>query len=261
MHRLGSEGPDASGSEEEDWVSGAGSHLEHQTAISAPLPAPSHATPARAFEIVRGKIMKRPANAMSLVAPSDESQPAGPPMLAGPPKLAHMMFGPRAAGAPESLLLSHMAMADACGIPPASFQRELCGLAYSAYTRLKTELADFVNHCLSSAGVSGAGEHKVLLQPLLFVRWRKDDETPLRLKVKVNTSAGKHASETTEGQQKLFVIEAGWGMCLRRICGSAASLVAITGDQPTTLTVVERNNAECIKLGIGATADAIRWRG
>lgn len=235
---------------EEDWAGADGGPLGKHVAPSSPPQAIADERPARTFDIVRGRIMKRPASALSVAAPLNEPQGADLSVLVGVPKLARFMFGPRASGAPESLLLSHQAMAHECGIPPSSFQRELCGLALSGYKRLKANVAEFVGRCLSPVGVSGVGEQKSLLQPLLFVRWRKYDETPLKLKVKIQAGKNSHACEGTEGQQKLFVIEAGWGMCFRRIQGSEAKLLAITGDQPTTLTVVEKNTAECIKKAL-----------
>lgn len=87
------------------------------------------------------------------------------------------------------------------------------------------------------------------MQPLLFVRWRKYDETPLRLKVGVRArpDGPRDIAEQTIGPQKLLVTEAGWAMCLRKTAHGASSIVTITGSQPTILQVLENSTADSLR--------------
>lgn len=260
---LGPLGAQEDSSGEEDWVAGgAAAPCSEVVSVGAPAAeAPSAMDPEPTYRIVTGRLRKRPAGVragMALAAaPCDamvaKSAASGSgTMGTSVGTLASLMYGPRTPGSRESLLMSHSALAEQCGIPMSSMQRELRGLAHSAYTTLKQNLVGFVSKVTSSMGFVGEGSQRSLLQPLLFVRWRKYDETPLKLSVPVARQQAESSEiiESTTGTQKLLVTEAGWAMCVRQIRGEESQILAVAGDHPTILQVIEKNSAECLNTAL-----------
>ena len=79
---------------------------------------------------------------------------------------------------------------------------------------------------------------QVLTQPLLFIRWRKYDETPskrLQVPVLVSGTDLDATMEMGDGPQKVLVTEAGWVLCLRKVGGDSSSLLTMKGMLPTRL--------------------------
>ena len=150
-------------------------------------------------------------------------------------KLAVCMFGDRASS--SRLLTSGRSLASDSGFHGSKICQEICGLAHSAHNFMTSRLSDVISRVTSGMGRHMEGALRTTFQPMLFVRWRRYDETPLKLKVdSVAPAAGSGAGqETSIGKQKLLVTEAGWAMCMRKTVGEQTRMLAMMGAQPTVL--------------------------
>jgi hypothetical protein len=165
-------------------------------------------------------------------------------------KLAVCMFGDRASS--SRLLTSSRSLASDSGIHGSMICQEICGLAHSAYNFMTSRLSDVISRVTAGMGRHMEGAVRTTFQPMLFVRWRRYDETPLKLKVNSPApAAGSGAGqETSIGRQKLLVTEAGWAMCTRKTVGEQTRMLAMMGAQPTVLQCIENNNAACLRQAL-----------
>lgn len=246
----------SSGSEE-DWnvdPPAASSREEAGVATTAVVERQQTLDPPQAG--ARRRILKRPASsafargAQVARAPEVEGVVV---QLSGTGRLAKALFGKRVPGTEDALLQSHASMAARCGLDTGVFQRELCSLALGAHKCLLGQLLSLIGAVVASMGLRNLGGQRVLLQPLAFIRWRKYDETPLRLRAASGSGgAGPGSSvEWSDGVQKLLVTEAGLAMVIRRTVGEKSCVLTLACDQPTVLQVLENGKAESIKEALG----------
>jgi hypothetical protein len=205
----------------------------------------------------RGRPRKRPAAAPArAVCPArGQLQLAVAVPFSPAQKLAQSLF--QEPDRHDSVLMSHSSLAEQCGIQPSKIFDELCGLAHSAFNCMNAYLTASLDKLVAVVSAP-RGVDGVKFQGLLFVRWRKYDETPMRMKVKHASSGPEEVVDppvASEGPQKILVTEAGWCANIRKFTSDAASILTVSGDQPTVLQSVESNKAECLSEALKRQLD------
>ena len=202
--------------DDEDWFGGSGAGglddaaaaaLVPQSAAPALVPqaaaltlVPQAAQPAHDAGVIDVEALvigrrarKRPAAAMQRQLAL--AQPAPPAELqTGVVKLVRILFGDRRpADTGANLLSSHSGLATHCGIDKCNFLDHFLCIAHSAFAEASDRVTTLMRWILGKTGV----HDQVLTQPLLFIRWRKYDETPSkRLQVPVLVSGTVSQAQT-----------------------------------------------------------------
>lgn len=247
-----------------DWGLGAGERRPANSALapaeaarpaltgpSAPASHETRERPLRPLPILgRRPIKKRPAATAAASGSTSERRPEGEGSSAQLGVYtrvvrALLMVGDGAHDGGKRLM-SNTALAESCGVDPTEIRTHLCGAAFACYSYLSANLQNMmermVSVCRSPAPVRGEA---VRFHPQVFVRWRKYDETPLRLRVGMPggaTTAGQPSR--SEGQQKLLVTEAGWCCNIKRLTPGGSDILTLAGVQPTVLQALAANKSD-----------------
>ena len=160
-------------------------------------------------------------------------------------KLARHLFSNEVDPGMPATLSSDTQIAKLCGIPPSSFRDALCGLAHSHYNCALGQVCKGIRNVLNAVGTHGRMPGHDHIQPLLYVRCRKYDETPMRLRVECRSAnQSGQGTDKASGPVKLFLTEARWAMALRKQVGGQQQVLTITGLQPSLLQVLESTTAD-----------------
>lgn len=152
----------------------------------------------------------------------------------------------------KSFLKPAVAHAEEVGLAPAAYRDNLWSYGEALLRALKTNVTALVKTCVSGGAAAGEGDPHQVVQPVLFVRSRKYDETNMVLSVGWDhgeelLGPGQRLVDMEVGPTKVFVTEIRFGMVVAKgaVGDPGAKTLAISAPSPCILQAVEHNSAEC----------------